>query len=225
MEYLFSLKNLNGQIGFIYRNTKYNYLLHTNFSKKSEGKSTDFYQINLNQIFRLKFGFIKQCSFNRDFEGFLAGRVSFFLNNGKELEYNNNLFKLGLLHKNFSSFVLMQNSKLAIEKIYANFYLNKFNFYFENAKLFGEAEYKKNNDYNESDFKVSIGSQIEINEDSLIKLKLSNFNMLDMSLSNKINNWMKVVINFQAKLKENDNGNRNYERMMKCKTGVEFVFE
>lgn len=209
---------MNSEIGTMYRNIQYNYLLNLNFKLNFEG--TENTLESRNNILKLKTGFIKQYSFNRDLEVIVGGRLNFSLNR-TEFEYNNLKMKCGFIHKNFSTFADFTTSKnLSLDKINANFHLN--NFIWEHVKLFGQADYRKNRELNEPKFNVAIGNQIELNEETILKVKFSNMKSFDVSLTNKIRDNLKVTVNWNALLRENDS--REVDKSLKCKSGILIQF-
>jgi hypothetical protein len=223
LEYLLSYKNTDLILGAIYRNTYNNFLFNLNLSLKLyDNKNT---LESKNDKYKLKTGVIKQYSFDRDFEAILGGRFSFSLNKlGNEFEYNNLKVKGGLINKNYSSFINFTTTKnFTLDNINTKLYITKFNKYYENAKFFMEANYKKKMEFNENDFNMSIGINYDLNEDSNYKIKLENMKSLDFYFKNKITDNILIGINWNIFLKEINS--MEVDDMFKCKAGFSIHFE
>ena len=210
---------MDAELGAIYRNTYYNSLLNLNFSKKFDGNENTLESSN--NLFKLKSGFIKQHSFNRDLEAIIGGRFSFQVNGlAKDFEFNNLKLKGGLIHKNLTTFMNFTTTK--------NFSLDKINLKllftnYENIKLFMESDYRKKIEFNEPEFKYAFGIQYDLSEKSNFKLKWENTFNFDACLSSKINESLTIKVNGNISSRKNDS--REVDRMFKCKTGISIIFE
>jgi hypothetical protein len=223
LEYLLSLKRTDVSLGAIYRNSFYNYLFNLNLSVKLfDNKNT---LESKNDSYNLKTGIIKQYSFDRDFEAIIGGRFSFYLNRlGNEFEYKNLKIKGGFIHKNYSGFVNFTTTKNnTLDKINTKLYITKFNKYYENAKFFTEAVYKKKMEFNEPDFNMSIGINYDLNEDCKFKIKLENTKKLDFYIANKITDRILIGVNWNISLRENNS--MEIDNMFNCKSGIMIQFE
>jgi len=191
---LLTFNNSKVQAGLFYRNTNLNYLLNLNLSHANMELND---KTKENQIVKkMKLGFIKQHSLKNDFEIVLGSRLNFlFKGFAKEFQFNNIKTSAGLIHKDASAFIHFTKPKSAsLEKASANLLIKLL----PGLNIFGQVKYENQDSKSDSDkeepLSYSLGHQIEVGKNSLLKMKFTNKKNIHFNLSKKIDENLKIKI-------------------------------
>lgn len=212
-----NFKNSKYQAGIFYRNDKLNCLINLNLTHNQTDPSKRFQ--NKTQDNKVKLGFINKKSFD-SIDTFFGTRLNYlFQGPGNNLQFNNVKAMAGVIHKDYALFInLTKNKNMSLPE---KFKFNGVIKLLPKVNLF--AEFKKGKDKENNIINsTSLGCQLEINNNSELKMKLvSQEKKLYFALKRNINQNFEV--NFIGSLVLNESSGDNY-RSIGSNMGLNVTF-